>query len=65
MELPAEDSLGLTDIIGYLRFGLGSNPSDFRPMVLHILILMTTLHLLVLLVLLYPLPDLPLHLLQA
>ena len=65
VELPPEDRLCLTNVIGYLRFGFCTNPSDLRPMILHVLILVSALHLPVLLMLLDPLPDLPLHLLQA
>ena len=65
VELPPEDRLCLTDVLGYLRFSFGSNPSDLRPMILHVLILVSALHLPVLLMLLDPLPDLALHLLQA
>jgi hypothetical protein len=65
VELPPEDRLSLTDVLRYLRFGFGTNPSDLSPMILHVLILVSALHLPVLLMLLDPLPDLPLHLLQA
>ena len=65
VELPPEDRLCLTDVIGYLRFRFGTNPVDLRAMILHVLILVAALHQPVLLVLLDPLPDLPLHLLQA
>lgn len=65
VELPPEDRLSLTYVLGYLRFRFGTNPSDLRPMILHVLILVSALHQPVLLMLLDPLPDLPLHLLQA
>lgn len=65
VELPPKDRLSLTDVLGYLRFRFGTNPSDLRPMILHVLILVSALHQPVLLMLLDPLPDLPLHLLQA
>jgi len=65
VELPPEDRLCLTDVVGYLRFRFRPNPIDLRAMILHVLILVAALHLPVLLMLLDPLPDLPLHLLQA
>ena len=65
VELPPEDRLRLTDIVRYLGFRFRTNPIDLRAMILHVLILVAALHEPVPLVLLDPLPDLPLHLLQA